>query len=216
MLSPLNLKQIEKKAYRSIYNDGLYDISWGLLLLGFGLSPLLKDVGFPKPFDLFLMPLAALLILFLGKKYLTVPRLGIVRFRDNHQIQKKTFQKLAFLIIPIQIVLIILVATQALPDFLKTESNLILPILISIFLIIIFTVIAHLINFLRFFIYGIFMAISYPTAEILNQYVGTPLDGLIPFGVSGIFLLFIGVIYLIRFLLKYPKPNLEVINDYEN
>ena len=112
--------------------------------------------------------------------------------------------------------LIILVATQALPDFLKTESNLILPILISIFLIIIFTVIAHLINFLRFFIYGIFMAISYPTAEILNQYVGTPLDGLIPFGVSGIFLLFIGVIYLIRFLLKYPKPNLEVINDYEN
>ena len=96
MLSPLNLKQIEKKAYRSIYNDGLYDISWGLLLLGFGLSPLLKDVGFPKPFDLFLMPLAALLILFLGKKYLTVPRLGIVRFRDNHQIQKKHSRNLLF------------------------------------------------------------------------------------------------------------------------
>ena len=56
MLSTFNLKEIERKAYRSTFDDGLYDIGWGLLLLGFGMSSLLKDLGFPKPLDLLLMP----------------------------------------------------------------------------------------------------------------------------------------------------------------
>ena len=216
MNQKINLKEIEKKTYRSTFEDGLYDIGWGLLLSGFGMIPLLKDFGFPTPLNLVLMPLSALLVIFLGKKYITVPRLGFVKFGKKRQAQKKCISNLASIIIPVQIALIIMVRIQALPNFLTAESNLTLPILISIFIIIIFAIIAHVINFPRFFIYGIFMAISYPTAEILYQFVGTPLDGLIPFGISGVILLFTGVIFLIRFLNKYPKSKLEVTNGNEN
>ncbi len=216
MLSTLNLKEIEKKAYRSTYDDGLYDIGLGLLLLGFGMIPLLKNIGFPEPLDLLLIPLAALLFVFLGKKHITVPRLGFVKFGNKRKAQKKNIRKLASIIIPIQIVLIILVRIRAFPKILNTELNLIVPIIISMFLIIIFFVIAHIIDFPRFFIFGLLMAISYPTAEILYLYIGTPLDGLIPFGISGIILLSVGLTHLIRFLKKYPKSNLEAANDYKN
>jgi hypothetical protein len=212
----LNLKEIEKKAYRSTFEDGLYDICWGLLLIGFGISPLLREVYFPKPLDLLLLPIAALLTVFLGKKYITIPRLGFVKFRDNYQTKKKKFRRIAFILIPIQISLIILVRIKAIPIILNKGSNLTLPIIISIFIIIISIVIAHLINFPRFFIYGLFMAICYPAAEILHHYIETPLDGLIPFGISGIILLLLGLTYLIRFLNKYPKSSMEVTNEFEN
>ena len=38
MTQNINLKALEKKAWRSVFQDGLWDIFLGLLLMAFGLS----------------------------------------------------------------------------------------------------------------------------------------------------------------------------------
>ena len=38
MVDDVNLKEVEKKIFASYFNDGLWDIYGGLLLLGFGLG----------------------------------------------------------------------------------------------------------------------------------------------------------------------------------
>ena len=42
MTEPLNLKEIEKKAWRSTFEDGLWDIYLGSLFFIMGVSPLLR------------------------------------------------------------------------------------------------------------------------------------------------------------------------------
>ena len=44
----INLKSIEKKIWFANFQDGIWDIYWGILLLGFGLSPLLEELGIIK------------------------------------------------------------------------------------------------------------------------------------------------------------------------
>ena len=39
MTQNINLKALEKKAWRSVFQDGLWDIFLGLLLMAFGLRP---------------------------------------------------------------------------------------------------------------------------------------------------------------------------------
>ena len=43
MTEKMNLKEIEKKAYRFTYQDGIYDIMFGVLLLLFALAPALRQ-----------------------------------------------------------------------------------------------------------------------------------------------------------------------------
>ena len=40
MSESIDLKSLEKKAYRSVFNDGLWDLFIGMLILNFGLGSL--------------------------------------------------------------------------------------------------------------------------------------------------------------------------------
>lgn len=53
MVAKIELKEIEKKAYKSVFQDGLWDIYFGILVLGWGLSAVVKHhLDVPKAFDL--------------------------------------------------------------------------------------------------------------------------------------------------------------------
>ena len=46
MNNKLDLKEVEQKVFQTTFQDGLWDIYLGLLLIIFGLSPLLEYLGF--------------------------------------------------------------------------------------------------------------------------------------------------------------------------
>jgi len=72
---------------------------------------------------------------------------------------------------------------------------------------------AYITDFPHISIYGLIIGLGIIVAEILYKTVGTPLDGIITFGIPGLIILFYGLAILYRFLKKYPLPKGEIVND---
>ena len=82
MNSPLDLKELENKAFRSFYQDGIWDIFFGLMMLAMYSFTLFDDLE-NKAIRMLVMlfiEIAAIFFLIYGKKEITVPRLGEVTF----------------------------------------------------------------------------------------------------------------------------------------
>ena len=83
MLLGLDLKQMEKKAWQTYFGDGIWDIYLGLIFVGMGLLAVFERSGAPEilkygQFGLLLG--LGIIILTIGKKKITIPRLGYVEF----------------------------------------------------------------------------------------------------------------------------------------
>jgi len=92
MSEKLNLKQIERKAWRSVFQDGLWDIYLGLLLLLMGSSLLLDQlpIGEAARLGIYLGLMAVCLVgMWLAKTYITIPRTGRAQFGPARQIRRK-------------------------------------------------------------------------------------------------------------------------------
>lgn len=212
MTEKMNLKEIEKKAYRFTFQDGIYDIMFGVLLVSFALAPIIREV-IGLGYILFLV-IPAPLILVLGKKYITVPRIGIVKFGLKRRAAYKKLVTISVGLVIITFILLIMTITKNFPGTLGTMlEGYAVPLIIGISTIIGMGVFSYLKDFPHLWIYGLIIGLGIIVAEVLYKTVGTPLDGIIAFGIPGILVLFYGVVILSRFLLKYPLPEEEIAND---
>jgi len=211
MTEKMNLKEIEKKAYRFTFQDGIYDIMFGVLLVSFALAPIIREV-IGLGYILFLV-IPAPLILVLGKKYITVPRIGIVKFGLKRRAAYKKLVTISVGLVIITFILLIMTITKNFPGTLGTMlEGYAVPLIIGISTIIGMGVFSYLKDFPHLWVYGLIIGLGIIVAEVLHKTVGTPLDGIIAFGIPGILVLFYGVVILSRFLLKYPLPEEEIAN----
>ena len=88
----------------------------------------------------------------------------------------------------------------------------IVPIGACIFVLILLSIIAYIIDYPHFYIYAVSIGFGILFAELLRSIIGTPLDNIIGFGISGIIILTYGLITLIKFIQKYPIPKEENID----
>ena len=87
-MNKISLKELEKKAFRSVFQDGLWDIFIGFLFTQFAIAPLLSDQGFSDFWSsAALLPvyLIVLALVMIGKKNVVVPRLGFVQFNKTRK-----------------------------------------------------------------------------------------------------------------------------------
>ena len=70
MSQMINLQDVERRAWTLYFQDGLWDIFFGLLFLGGGLRALTGNLWY------YLLVAAGVLVLILGKRWITLPRLG--------------------------------------------------------------------------------------------------------------------------------------------
>jgi len=210
-MKSFDLKQLEQKAYRSTFQDGLWDICIGVMILGMGMSALLKNIGIPKPIHFLVFPFIALLIAYAGKNYITIPRMGFVKFGPRREIAKKRIWVLASILTPLLMIFIIIIKMQFI--FKGDLSNYVGPLFSTMLFVIISTIISHIIDYPRLFLFGLLVGLSIIAAEILYPHVGSPLDGLIPFSLVGTLIITFGLDLLIRFLKKYPRASKEVDHD---
>jgi hypothetical protein len=91
-MQSINLKEIERKAFRATYEDGLWDIYFGLMLMSMAIFMARPESGF-GPWNI--LPLLgfftlAYLVFWAGKKYITLPRMGQVVFGPCRRRKKRT------------------------------------------------------------------------------------------------------------------------------
>ena len=206
----LDLKSIEKKVYRSFFEDGFWDIFIGMLLLGFSLGWTRIIFDIMEPLYILIISIIwntiTFLIYYLGKKFITIPRIGIVKFGQKRKARQKKLK--IFLLINVLFGCVVFILTFfGLLEILAIGGSL-TPLLIGLISYTFpFTIIAYFLEFNRLYIYALMGGFSFFISVNIYSILGSPLDSIIGFGVPGGIIVAVGLIFLIKFLRKYPKPK---------
>lgn len=201
----INLKELERKAWTSYFQDGIWDIFLGLILLNLGIAPLLEKITNLPYLVSYLIILALAELIFIGgKKYITTPRIGMATF--DHSRQKK--RRRVFLILGVSVGLgIVAFLLSGVVAAIHVGA-----ILFCVMSLLVFSCMAYFMDFPRLYLYGIFFAASIPLIESLRSVVGPVIAPLLGFGIFGGIMIFIGVAYFLLFLKEYPAPHEGVTN----
>lgn len=214
MSETLDLKAIEKRAFRATHQDGLWDIYIGSVV---GSMALLQFITERDDYPWLYLVLAFLgiavgnLIFWGGKKFVTLPRMGQVKFGEIRRKRNKTLALILAVIVLIQIGIVLLTAgvwtipalgdklQELFPD--RSATDLLVAAVGALFVGPSMMAIAYFTDFPR----GYYIALVMTLGVFLMIWFWQPL-----IQVGAAFLIIIpGVVLFIRFLRQYPLPPAE-------
>ncbi|MRR32215.1 hypothetical protein EG834_18240, partial [bacterium] len=108
MIGQVNLKEIENRAFRSTYQDGLLDIYYGLIAI-FMAGYIYYPEGGYGPWNIIFCVSGFLIagaIFWVGKKLITLPRMGQVKFGTMRKRKAKTMAIVLGIFVGLQIILV--------------------------------------------------------------------------------------------------------------
>ena len=200
MTQNINLKDIEKKVYISYHQDGILDISLGLLILLFGIAMYTHLIAFVG-----LIPILVMGVGYLAKKFVTIPRMGYVNFSNARKAKER--RKMSFwLVLGIAVfgaVLIGLAKRNILPGLDSVLQAYPLLALAVIFSSLIFAA-ALMSGTDHLYAYAALVLIVLVLCQSL--YAPEPLRVIF----VGALILLCGLLIFIRFLRECPLPEKEV------
>ncbi len=211
MTKDVNLKEIERKAFRSTFQDGLWDLFLGFLLLILAASAQLSDSGMSESLHMasLVAMYAVVLVGFMaGKKLITVPRMGRVKFGPKRK-RKLTKVRVVVLISVLMGAVFFVIALFSMrnrPEWLNPA--LVLPAAWFVNFIVLFSLMAYFLDFPRLYAYGILFAIPLPMDFLLLKPAELDLR-FVAFGVPALVILVVGTVIFVRFVRDYPLPIKE-------
>jgi len=215
-MNKISLKELERKAFRSVFQDGLWDIFIGFLFTQFIIAPFLSERGLNDfwssavLFPIYMIVLIGVMVL---KKYVVAPRIGMVQFSKK---RKSKFKKL---ILMTNIILVIgIIAGVFFVDLSNLNIKWLFPATFCLMLLVGFSAAAYMLDLARFYFYGAMNSLAVVVGELLYQFAGASHHGFpVAFGLTSSIMIIVGIILLVNFLRKYPKPggdlNLEGEED---
>lgn len=205
-----DLKKLEKKTASVIFQDGIFDMSLGLVLIAFGIASLLYN-KLSDPWDGlfgFLLYLVIAVPLFLVQAFITKPRLGVVKYSTERKKKNMIIISIGVIILLSNVIVLILFFVDVIQF---SWNSYLMAILFGLIPLIIFTLMAYFMEFKRLYIIGTLFSIAFTLKEILTLQ-GFNLIGNIVFISLGVIIVTIGIACLIQFFKKYPKI---MVQDYE-
>jgi hypothetical protein len=208
----LNLKEAERKAYRSTFQDGLWDILLGLAFLNFPILALVSR-AMSETVSMIgdLMAWLIVVVVFqLAKRYITVPRMGLVKFGPA---RKRKLLKMHWILTG-SFVLGLLVFLL----FVGTDGDISGLLILGVFtanILIVLGLMAYLLDYERLYLYAVLFSVSLPLGEVLYSYAGLA-DPTYVFLVTGGGAVLIGLWLLRRFLRDYPLPPADASGELIN
>lgn len=204
-----SLRSIERKAYFSFHSDGLWELALGLIIFAGVFRGLLPDLGVSIPVAQIMsiaVALSGALIVGIGKKRITIPRLGFVQFGHDRKKRQRWLYGIIFLLIVITWMIWMLAASGAEDSVAEFNStNLIMSGVVTLLILFAFGAMAFLLDYRRFYFYAFLVAIREPLFVYLKYYTSWKGVYFITDGIPALILLIIGAITLMAFLRKYPK-----------
>jgi hypothetical protein len=211
MSTQLDLKEIERKAFRSTYEDGLWDIYFGLIVICMSIFIYRPASGY-SPMNIILMVLTmsvAYSLFWAAKKYITVPRMGQVKFGDIRRKKRTTMVMVLSFVVLAQLFMLGLTtlgwldpeAGARVNGFLKGQDlmDLTVALIGSLFVVSGMTLTAYFSDFPR----GYFIAAMMALAVFLMIYLNQPVYPIL----IGVLMIIPGTVLFFRFLKKYPLPG---------
>ena len=211
MSQELNLKAIERKAWTSFYQHGLYDLFLGCLLLQLGgvhyLTKLpLSDAAMTViNLGTYLLVLIALIV---TKRFITSPRVGWVQFGPRRRVRMFTVTTILFILVGGTFILGLIANARG--GLIKDESQakLIGTIGIGLFFLVFFSLTAYILEYKRLYLIGVMYALAYLTPWIFQQYIHIDI-GILAWVIPAAVVLGMGLVTLRRFLHDYPAVEMN-------
>lgn len=206
MVDKISLKELESKAYRSVYQDGLWDVLIGSFFLMFVIIPFLSPFLGDFWSSALLIPGLTMvyLVVWLVRKYIVLPRMGSVEFGDWRKSRLKKANLMLFILLTAALLLGVLSFIQfdSLPGWVHTLR-------FASIILVGFGMAAYLLEFPRLYAYGILIGLAPIIGEWLYQEFGASHHGFpITFGISAGIIILIGLSLFIRMLQRTDgAPN---------
>ena len=207
-MSRITLKELERKAFRSTYQDGLWDLYFGLIVICMSIFLYRPATGY-NPLNIVLMLISligAYALFWAGKRFITLPRMGQVKFGEKRARRKKTMFIVLGAVVLIQVVFLVIQFISwrnpefgdMLNTFLKENNAMDLAVATigSLFVGPSMILIAYFIDFPRGYFIAVMMALNVFLMILFNQ----PIYSII----IGILIALPGAVLFVRFLRKYP------------
>lgn len=220
MMNNLDLKDLEKKAFRSTYQDGLWDIyNGGVVLSLASLTSIFDTDSDAFPFLRFAIFLAGLslsyLVFWAGKKYVTTPRLGQVKFGQRRQKRKRILAVVLGAIVLVQALIVLgtvllwqnpqWAANLGFDQVNPNLERLIVAVIGALFVGPSVSLIAYFNDFMR----GYYIAFIISLGVFSLIWFSQPVYVI----AAGLLILIPGIVLFARFLRQHPQPPAGVAHD---
>jgi hypothetical protein len=207
------LKELERKAFRSTYQDGIWDIYFGLIVICTSIFIYRPASGY-SPMNI-LLALAAMAVAYslfwAAKKYITLPRMGQVRFGPQRRRRRLTLILVMSGVVLVQVgFLAFQLLAWANPEvgakfnsFLldRDVMDLAVAAVGALFVGPSMVLVAYFIDYTRGYYIGFLIAL----AVFLMIYLNRPIYPII----IGVLIAIPGLVLFVRFLRSYPLPDGE-------
>ncbi len=212
MTKNLDLQELERKAYRTTFQDGLTDVLLGSVFVVMSMVSLFESWGLPRLSGY----LAAFGLLFLVwamirfvKIHVVLPRLGTAVFSvDRHKRIKQARIGLAVMVI-VTVGLVLATATGLMQTLFGAFNAWSGYLFIGAIFVITLSLLAFFLDYPRLYLYGWFLALMDPFTVWLAGKTGW----IFPRGATifGLVIILIGVVTFLRFLRQHPQPQQSAI-----
>lgn len=217
MSQNLDLKKLERMAFVRTFQDGLYDIYLGGLFasfaaFGFTVFPGSETETLPTLLYYLIGAGLSFAFFFLGKKFITLPRIGLVNFGPRRQKRKRDLILALAVIVFVQVLVVTLQFSHLLSPAVREwlapvlgqadNSRWMVAVLAVAFVAPGMLVIAYFTDIPRGYYHAVVMALAVFLMIMLDQAWWMLLGGLL--------ILLPGLVQFVQFLQHYP---LEKISD---
>jgi hypothetical protein len=204
MSQPISLKEAERKAYRAVADDGLWDVLLGCFVLLFALAPLLSASLGDFWSSMIFLPFWGLVYgaIWLLRRHVVAPRVGratLGRAR-RARLSKLTRVLLAVNVVALAAGVVVAFNAASVPGGLVAA-------LLGMALLIAFSFAAYLLDFPRFYVYGLLLGLSPLVGEWLFVNGYAPHHGYpVVFGFTAAVMILTGLVVFGRLVHNNPAP----------
>ena len=215
MEQEIDLKHLERKVWTSFYEDGIWDIYFGLLLLSIAVGAFCADTGISEKYSIYGhvgVLVLAMLFLLLGKRLITIPRIGTVVFGPRGRARLTKAQILLAVSCVMGLGAFLLIASAIGNAARRPIMDYVVPLFWVVNMLVLFSLAAYFLNYVRLYVIGFLYAIAVPADKFLRQVLHIDVS-VVAFGVPALVIIAMGAVVLMRFLRKYPSNRERVIDE---
>lgn len=212
MSENINLKEIERKAWRSTFQDGLWDIYLGMILFSMALSTLVDEITLTEVWRYavyFGFLIFSMAVLWAGKRFITTPRMGQVKFGPKSESRKRKTRLLLFASVAFGLVVFFLSVGVYRGDFGQgLPWNILFPLIYALNMLLVGGLGAYFLDFPRLYVIAVLFALPIPMVEITKQTLSLDV-AFYAFAVPALVIICMGLFYLVKFVRKYPVVEMD-------
>ncbi len=199
----IDIKEIERRAYSPLRNDGVEDILAGVVLFTFG--ALLTEQGSP-PIGIFFLPFVAWFL----RLFVTFPRVGYLKPSKSSPSERLAITLLAVSGFTATALLALIILNKKYPTLMAFQflPASVMHAALAAVLIVFLSAMGFYSGMRRWYLYAVLAAVCAVLTMFLRGWL--PVDGIAAFSVL---ITIWGVVMLARFVRKYPVREKEAIEE---